>query len=81
MGLVSFLLVIFYQNPKSLAAGIITALTNRIGDALILLCIALIISQGHWLIFNMWGDINSARIRLLLMFAAITKRAQIPFSS
>ena len=47
LGLVSFLLVIFYQNPKSLAAGIITALTNRIGDVIILLSIALMLRQGH----------------------------------
>lgn len=80
LGLVSFLLVIFYQNPKSLAAGMITALTNRIGDALILLAIALTLSQGHWLILNIWNSSIQLIIIILITLAAITKRAQIPFS-
>ena len=40
LGLVRFILVIYYQNPKSLGAGMITALTNRIGDVALLLAIA-----------------------------------------
>lgn len=81
LGLVSFILVIFYQNPKSLAAGMITALRNRIGDVLILLRIAWIVSQGHWLILNIFTDelIYNKLLILLIIFAAITKRAQIPF--
>lgn len=81
LGLVSFLLVIYYQNPKSLAAGIITALTNRIGDVLILLSIGWIINQGHWNILYMWDNQNFGYVAFSLTIAAITKRAQIPFSS
>lgn len=83
LGLVRFLLVIYYQNNKSLAAGILTALTNRIGDVLILISIAWVISQGHWQIINIWTfDLYSPNLIIIfILFAAITKRAQIPFSA
>jgi len=80
LGIVSFILVIYYQNPKSLAAGIITAITNRIGDVMLLLSIAWTLNQGHWLITNMW-DSNFSSVQIIsIMVAAITKSAQIPFS-
>ena len=80
LGLVSFLLVIYYQNSKSLAAGMITALINRVGDVLILLSIAWTLNQGHWRIINMWDSRFSTLITACIIVAAITKRAQIPFS-
>ena len=80
LGLVSFYLVIYYQNPKSLAGGILTVLRNRIGDALILLVIFLSIEQGHWLITNLFHFEYRGVLAILVLFAAITKRAQIPFS-
>ena len=32
LGLVSYLLVIYYQNVRSYGAGMLTVLSNRIGD-------------------------------------------------
>nr|AMA06962.1 NADH dehydrogenase subunit 5 [Sipunculus nudus] len=81
LGLISFCLVIYYQNPKSLAAGMITALTNRIGDVLILIVIALLLNQGHWTITNTWTNASSQLITLFILMAAMTKSAQVPFSS
>lgn len=80
LGIVSFILVIYYQNPKSLAAGIITALTNRIGDVILLLAIAWTLNQGHWNILHMWAVDENMYQALVIIIAAITKRAQMPFS-
>ena len=81
LGITSFVLIIYYQNHKSLAAGIITALTNRIGDVIILIAIALTLNQGHWNIIYIWNSSYLWPQAILIMVAAMTKRAQIPFSS
>jgi len=80
LGITSFILVIYYQNPKSLAAGIVTALTNRIGDVILLLSIAWTLNQGHWYILNIWRTNISLLQITAITVATITKRAQIPFS-
>ena len=40
LGLVSYCLVIYYQNVKSYNAGMLTALSNRVGDVALLISIA-----------------------------------------
>lgn len=83
LGVTSYLLVVFYQRNKSYNAGIITAITNRLGDVGILLCIALIIFKGHWLFSSIDSDMHLSEkiFMLILILAACTKRAQIPFSA
>jgi len=83
LGVISYLLVIFYQSNKSYRAGIVTALTNRLGDTGILICIGLILTYGHWRYFyisNTSIDIGLL-FTIIIMLAACTKRAQIPFSA
>nr|YP_003204704.1 NADH dehydrogenase subunit 5 [Oxymeris dimidiata]ACF04837.1 NADH dehydrogenase subunit 5 [Oxymeris dimidiata] len=81
LGIVSFALVIYYQNMKSLGAGMITVLTNRIGDVMILISIGLLVLQGHWSILAMWDFHLMAWTGASVVLAAMTKSAQIPFSS
>nr|YP_010890233.1 NADH dehydrogenase subunit 5 [Conus litteratus]WJJ70330.1 NADH dehydrogenase subunit 5 [Conus litteratus] len=81
LGIVSFALVIYYQNMKSLGAGMITVLANRIGDVMILISIGLLVLQGHWLVVSIWDFYLSTWLSLTITIAAMTKSAQIPFSS
>ena len=81
LGIVSFALVIYYQNIKSLNAGMVTVLMNRVGDVIIVLSIRLFLSQGHWAITQMWDFQFDSTVAIIIMVAGITKRAQLPFSS
>lgn len=80
LGLVSFCLVIYYQRPKSYGAGMLTVLRNRVGDVAILLGIGIIIEGGGWGLFFGLSEAHALYGGLLIL-AAITKRAQIPFSA
>ena len=83
LGVTSYLLVIFYQRSKSYNAGIITALTNRIGDVGLLVSLAMILSYGHWTyIYDTSTSKNMSYLLLIIIIrSACTKRAQIPFSA
>nr|QHD47881.1 NADH dehydrogenase subunit 5 [Sinacroneuria dabieshana] len=85
LGLVSYLLVIYYQNVKSYNAGMLTALSNRIGDVALLLAIAWMLNFGSWnYIYYLESSKESDSMMViggLVMLAAMTKSAQIPFSS
>lgn len=75
----SFFLVIFYNNFKRVGAGIITFLSNRLGDAFI-------IAGFSGLFLGRWrsriGLHSMERMTWGFIFlAAITKRAQVPFSA
>nr|YP_008080895.1 NADH dehydrogenase subunit 5 [Tarragoilus diuturnus]AFW98788.1 NADH dehydrogenase subunit 5 [Tarragoilus diuturnus] len=85
LGLVSYCLVIYYQNVKSYNAGMITVLSNRIGDVALLMAIAWMLNFGSWnYIYYLDGMSNSFEMTIiggLVMLAAMTKSAQLPFSS
>nr|YP_010620909.1 NADH dehydrogenase subunit 5 [Anaplecta omei]WAX39201.1 NADH dehydrogenase subunit 5 [Anaplecta omei] len=85
LGLVSYCLVIYYQNIKSYNAGMLTALSNRLGDVALLMAIAWMLNYGSWnYIFYLdfyKFDYEMYLISLLVMLASMTSSAQIPFSS
>nr|ARH53708.1 NADH dehydrogenase subunit 5 [Anostirus castaneus] len=85
LGLVSYCLVIYYQNVKSYNAGMLTALSNRIGDVALLISIAWMLNYGDWnyiyYLDFMKNDFYMEIIGVLVVLAALTKSAQIPFSS
>nr|YP_011000996.1 NADH dehydrogenase subunit 5 [Stomorhina obsoleta]WPN85793.1 NADH dehydrogenase subunit 5 [Stomorhina obsoleta] len=85
LGLVSYCLVIYFQNIKSYNAGMLTALSNRIGDVALLLAIAWMLNYGSWnYIFYlevMKNNLEMTIVGSLVVLAAMTKSAQIPFSS
>ena len=81
LGLTSYLLVIYYGNPKAYNSGIITAISNRVGDALILVRIGYLARFGNWNIYFYINKELSLFLILMILVAACTKRAQIPFSA
>uniref|UniRef100_UPI0030DE2217 NADH dehydrogenase subunit 5 n=1 Tax=Pyrausta phoenicealis TaxID=2927193 RepID=UPI0030DE2217 len=85
LGLVSYCLVIYYQNIKSYNAGMLTALSNRIGDVFILMVIGWMMNYGSWnylfYLNFMKNDYHMSMISVMIIIAAMTKSAQIPFSS
>nr|YP_009672670.1 NADH dehydrogenase subunit 5 [Rhodnius pictipes]QDB64189.1 NADH dehydrogenase subunit 5 [Rhodnius pictipes] len=83
LGLVSYCLVIYFQNFKSYSAGMLTILANRIGDVAILLSIAWMLNYGSWHYIYYVGtwDYWGLYLVSLIVLAGFTKSAQIPFSS
>nr|YP_010944272.1 NADH dehydrogenase subunit 5 [Willemoesia forceps]WLW41813.1 NADH dehydrogenase subunit 5 [Willemoesia forceps] len=86
LGLVSYLLVIYYQNEKSMNAGMITVLSNRIGDVGILMSIGMMFLLGGWNFFFYQEAMAGGSPEMLILkgfvvMAAMTKSAQIPFSA
>nr|YP_026005.1 NADH dehydrogenase subunit 5 [Argulus americanus]AAS00846.1 NADH dehydrogenase subunit 5 [Argulus americanus] len=78
LGLSSYCLVIYYNNYKSNAAGMITVLTNRIGDVILLFSISIMSVYGQ---FDYLLTDSKKFLGLLAILIAMTKSAQIPFSA
>lgn len=81
LGVTSFLLVVYYQRRRSIGAGIITALTNRIGDVLILVCRGYLALEGTWIVYEFVLVREYRLLGLGIIIARITKSAQLPFSA
>lgn len=80
LGVSSYLLVIYYGSTKSYNAGILTVITNRLGDVLLLMRMGMLFNIGSWRIVLykefLWID---SSLKILLITGSFTKSAQIPF--
>nr|WRY72455.1 NADH dehydrogenase subunit 5 [Warodia biguttata] len=80
LGMVSYCLVIYYNSLKSYLSGMITCLTNRLGDIGLLISICWLMSYGSWH-FMFYLDFYSLEIFYMVIISSFTSSAQIPFSS
>lgn len=80
LGLVSFFLVIYYNNFRSLRSGLLTVLSNRLGDLGMLFSFFFMFLGGGWR-FLSFSFFDTFYLSIFIIFAAITKRAQFPFSA
>ena len=81
LGISSFFLVIFYKRNKAFNAGLLTALSNRVGDGLILISFTL---GAYYSSFSFVPLTSTASFPpflwlVVIIAAAFTKRAQVPF--
>nr|YP_010181253.1 NADH dehydrogenase subunit 5 [Bactrothrips quadrituberculatus]QVD42823.1 NADH dehydrogenase subunit 5 [Bactrothrips quadrituberculatus] len=80
LGLVSFILIIFFQSNKSKNSGMQTIMLNRMGDIMIIFA-----SWFYYMIGGMnflyFYDFPMKLGMIMIIFASMTKSAQMPFSS
>nr|UZT67596.1 NADH dehydrogenase subunit 5 [Saphonecrus sp. ZJUH 20220015] len=78
LGLISYCLIIYYQNFNSYNSGMLTLMVNRIGDIMLLMMIFLMMNLGSWnlMFFEFFNYIFIYMFLIMIM----TKSAQIPFS-
>lgn len=79
LGVTSFLLIYFYHSLKRTNSSLITLTLNRVGDLIIIFSITIGLIVYTWNFFFREETIKV--FNFLLITAALSKRAQLPFSS
>lgn len=79
LGVSSYLLVLYYNNSLSSTCAITTVLRNRLGDLFLIVLLGFIFSLGRFNILINKFRFEFIFLRVLILFAGCTKRAQIPF--
>lgn len=73
------MLVIYYQDKRSLGSGTLTVLRNRVGDVLFFVGIGLARGVGRWGFVDLGMNGFVRVVCGVVMVGCITKRAQLPF--
>ena len=81
LGITSFVLIMYYQNKKSIIRRMYTIIINRIGDITLLVSIIILINSNSWIFLSLEPANYSSIWVTLIITRMFSKRAQIPFSS
>nr|QID02651.1 NADH dehydrogenase subunit 5 [Scrobicularia plana] len=81
LGITSYLLVIYYQDKRSLGSGTLTVLSNRVGDVLFFIAIALCSSLSSWSFLDISMGWYISGLCGVIIVGCMTKSAQMPFSA
>nr|QSF20367.1 NADH dehydrogenase subunit 5 [Mactra sp. WB-F] len=81
LGVVSFLLVVYYSNSESYSAGMITVFSNRVGDVFFIIFIVFCCSCLDFSFFGGMAYLKEGlwAMGLCVLLGSITKSAQLPF--
>nr|ALR69270.1 NADH dehydrogenase subunit 5 [Bemisia tabaci] len=81
LGMTSFVLIMYYQNKKSMMSSMYTIMMNRIGDITLLMSMMILMNSNSWMFLSL-EFVDSTIIWIwLIMVSMFSKSAQIPFSS
>jgi len=82
LGIILFILTIYYNNWQSDRAGILTIITNRFGDIFLIISTAATLNIGDWSIAMGPTSNNFYSVQWLeILVIEIIKGAQIPYST
>nr|AZL93458.1 NADH dehydrogenase subunit 5 [Prosevania sp. ZJUH_2016031] len=76
LGIISYCLIIYYQNNVSYISGMITVMMNRVGDVFMLILIGIYMLNGSWNILLTYF----CQFLMFFTIVCLTKSAQYPFS-
>nr|AXI95991.1 NADH dehydrogenase subunit 5 [Bemisia tabaci]AXI96004.1 NADH dehydrogenase subunit 5 [Bemisia tabaci] len=81
LGMTSFILIMYYQNKKSMMSSVYTMMMNRIGDITLLLTMMILMDSTSWM-FLSTEYLNYSMVWIsFLSISTFSKSAQMPFSS
>lgn len=81
LGVVSFFLIVFYQNSRSISSGLFTLLMNRIGDGFFLVTLAIISYSAPDFFSSNRFVVSDYSLPVFMVLTFMTKSALYPFSS
>lgn len=79
LGLISFFLIVYYQNQSSITSGLFTVLINRVGDSFFL-CTIILFSYSSFDLTSYTFHVPNLLTLSFLLLTFITKSAIFPFS-